>query len=190
MPTSSMSNVIQMALEEKGHHYSSSTIQRWIEQKSCPPPHLADVFTAIVENIDHHVTAAQTRALLGKGRNVKALKEVHKKPVAERRMAANGKRQLTFGEEKLHVGYVTVTKEEKEVMTAMARILRVGRSGLIRMWIKAALADVLSEIRPGESFETLMKEDRVQPGAKLPSKVTKDFIRFSRKLVDNSPSES
>jgi len=46
---------------------------------------------------------------------------------------------------------------------------------------------VLQDIRPGQSFESLMKEDKIQASAKLPSKVTKDFISYSRKLVDSDP---
>lgn len=184
MPTSKMANVIRIALEEQGHNYSASTVQRWMDQKSCPPPKLAEVFQSIVDNLDHHIVAAQTKALLGKGRNVKALKKVHKSPVHERRMKANRKNQLTFGEEKMHLGYTTVTKEEKEVLTAMARILKVGRSGLIRIWLKAALQDVLSELRPGESFENLMTSEPSNKSAKMPSKIARDFISFSRKLVD------
>ena len=78
MPTSKMANVIKIALEDKGHNYSASTVQRWLEQKSCPPPSLAEVFNSIVANIDHHLVAAQTKALLGKERNVKALKKATK----------------------------------------------------------------------------------------------------------------
>lgn len=189
MPTSKMANVIKIALEDKGHNYSASTVQRWLEQKSCPPPSLAEVFNSIVVNIDHHLVAAQTKALLGKERNVKALKKVHKKPIAQRRLDTNRKRQLSFGEEKMHLGYTTVTKEEKEVLTAMARILKVGRSGLVRLWLKSALQDVLSELSPGESFENLMTTDSSNKSKNMPSKIARDFISFSRNMVDKEGPE-
>lgn len=174
---SSTIDVICLALQEAGHSYSKPTVSRWVDGSSNPPPELSATFTAICDNLDHHIAVARSRFLADPVVTKKAISDVGKVPEKERKIRSEVKHLESLGKTKMHIGYLVMDEEKVKALKAMARVYRLRPSSFVRLWIDEALSSALESIS-GQEFKNVPTTSR------LPSEEVKSMIGFASESLD------